>query len=134
MLTKIKTLVTAAGAALLAAPAAASYNLTAWHPEGGEYTRYWFDWGAGEFAPYGFLNSVILPFTDIVGYFFFVLLWGVYLFGIWNRSMSIELVVVAMLIFAPLWGIFLPAESYPVGILCLAIGISAIVYKLYKRA
>lgn len=134
MLKKIKTLTAAAGAALLAAPAAAAYNLTAWNPEGGEYTRYWFDWSAGTFAPYGFLNSVTLPFVDIVGYFFFVLLWAVYLFGVWNRAMSIELVVVALLIFAPLWGIFLPAESYPVGIICLAIGITAIVYKLYKRA
>lgn len=130
---KIITLLTAAGASLLAAPAAA-FNFTAWYPEAGEYTRYWFDWSAGEFAPYGFLNSVTLPFVDIVGYFFFVLLWGVYLFGVWNRAQSIELVVVALLIFAPLWGLLLPPESYPVGIICLAIGITAIVYKLYKKA
>lgn len=121
----------AAGMAALAVPAAA--NVTAWYPETGEYTRFWFDWTAGEFAPYGFLNSVTLPFVDIVGYFFFVLLWGVYLFGIWNRAQSLELVVVALLIFAPLWGILLPPESYPVGILCLAIGISAIIYKLWKK-
>lgn len=131
---KLKTRITTAAAGLAALVTPAAANLTAWYPDTGEYTRYWFDWSAGEFAPYGFLNSIILPFTDIVGYFFFVLLWGVYLFGVWNRAQSIELVVVALLIFAPLWGILLPPESYPVGLICLAIGISAIIYKLWKKA
>lgn len=131
---KLITKFTSAAAGLLAliAPAAAN-NLTAWYPETGEYTRFWFDWSAGEFAPLGFLNSVTMPFTDVVGYFFFVLLWGVYLFGVWNRAQSLELVIVALLIFAPLWGILLPPESYPVGIICLAIGITAIIYKLWKK-
>lgn len=120
-----------AGFALLTNPASA--NITAWYPQVGEYTRYWFDWSAGTFNPYGFLNSIALPFVDTVGYFFYVLLWGAYLFGVWNRAQSIELVTIALLILAPLWGFLLPPESYPVGLICLAIGISAIVYKLYKR-
>lgn len=118
-------------AVCLAAPAAA--NVTAWWPDTGEYTRYWFDWSAGTFSPYAFLNSVTLPFVDIVGYWFFVLLWGVYLFAIWNRAASLEIVVITMLIAGPLWGLFLPAESFPIAYLCLAIGIAAIVFKLWKK-
>lgn len=130
--------------ALLAPPAAAydisppptftfpTINITPWDPETGYFTRYWFNYETGEFQPYGFLQSIMMPFTDLMGYWIFVALWGVYLFGVWNRERSIELTMVMMLIGGPLWGLLLPEETYQFLYICLAMGLAAIAYKLYK--
>ena len=134
---RINKIIAGIGASLLAlfGRVSAADNLTAWYPQYGEYTQYWFSWGSNEsvFEPYSFLESVTLPFTGAIGYWFFVLIWGCYLFGIWNRAQSIEIIVITMLIMFPLWGALLPPESYPIGMVCLAIGLAAIAYKLFKK-
>ena len=123
-----------AGIATLAGKAAAeTIQITEWYPQNDHYTQYWFNWGNETFAPYSFLESVTLPFTDAIGYWFFLIIWGAYLFGIWNRAMSLEIIVVTMLILCPLWGALLPPESYLVGMICLAIGLAAIAFKLFKK-
>lgn len=132
-LSKLMIGIGAAITALIGKVAAESNNITAWYPQNDQYTQYWFNWGNETFAPYSFLESVTLPFTDAIGYWFFVILWGAYLFGVWNRAMSIEIIVVTMLILCPLWGALLPPESYPVGMICLAIGLAAIAFKLFKK-
>lgn len=43
-------------------------NITPWDPETGYFTRYWFDYETGAFQPYAFLQSIMMPFTDIMGY------------------------------------------------------------------
>jgi hypothetical protein len=134
-ITKLKKIIapTAAAALLTSPAAAANITILPWYAENGEYTRYWFDWSAGLFQPYAFLNSITLPFTDIIGYWFFVLIWGVYLFGVWSRTQSLAMIAIVMLIGGPLWGMLLPPESYIVGYLCLAMGFTAIIFKLVKR-
>lgn len=123
-----------AGLAAFAGKAAAeSVDVAAWYPQNDHYTQYWFNWGNETFEPYSFLESVTLPFTDAIGYWFFLIIWGAYLFGIWNRAMSLEIIVVTMLILCPLWGALLPPESYPIGMICLAIGLAAIAFKLFKK-
>lgn len=107
-------------------------NITPWDPETGYFTRYWFDYETGAFQPYAFLQSIMMPFTDIMGYWIFIILWGVYLFGIWNRERSIELTMVMMLIGGPLWGLLLPPETFQFLYVCIAMGLAAIAYKLYK--
>lgn len=123
----------AAVTALIGTASAESLNVTGWYPQYDQYTQYWFNWGNETFAPYSFLESITLPFTNAIGYWFFVILWGAYLFGVWNRAMSLEIIVVTMLIMTPLWGALLPPESYPIGMVCLAIGLAAIAFKLFKK-
>jgi len=108
-------------------------NITAWYPETDFYTRYWFDYVAETFAPYGFLQAVTLPFTNILGFWFFAIIWFIFLLGIWNRERMIELTVVMMLLSGSLWGLLLPPETYWYGMALLALGIAAIIYRLYKR-
>lgn len=108
-------------------------NITPWDPETGYYTRYWFNYETGEWQPYAFLQSIMMPFTDLMGYWIFVILWAVYLFGVWNRERSTELTIVIMFITGPLWGLLLPPETYQFLYLCLAMGIAAVAYKLYKK-
>lgn len=133
---KTSKIITGIGAGLIAfagKAAAEGVDVTPWYPQNDHYTQYWFNWGNETFAPYSFLESVTLPFTDAIGYWFFVILWGAYLFGVWNRAMSLEIIVVTMLILCPLWGALLPPESYPIGMICLAIGLAAIAFKLFKK-
>lgn len=134
------------GIALIAPPAAAAstsltppditfpqLNISPWDPESGYYTRYWFDYEEGTWQPYAFLQSIMMPFTDLLGYWVFVILWGVYLFGVWNRERSIELTLVIMLISGTMWGLLLPPETYQYFYLCIAMGLAAVVYKLFKK-
>ncbi len=114
-------------------PPQININITPWDPETSYFTRYWFNYETGDFQPYGFLQSITLPFTDIFGYWFFCILWFIYLWGVWARERAIELTIVMMLITGPLWGLLLPPESYLYGLICLAMGISAVIYRLIKK-
>lgn len=68
-----------------------------------------------------------------MGYWIFIILWGVYLFGIWSRERSLELTMVTMLIGrGPLWGLLLPPETFQFLYVCIAMGLAAVAYKLYK--
>lgn len=107
-------------------------NISSWDPETGYYTRYWFDYESGDFAPYGFLQSMTMPWTDLMSYWFYLILWIVYIFGVWNRGYAIHLTIVMMILTGVMWGLFLPPESYTYLYLMMALGISAIMYKLYK--
>lgn len=122
-------------AAFLITPAAADFtiiDIPPWNPETGIYTSYWFDYETGDFMPYGFLQSLTVPWTDLMGYFFFLAIWGVYIYGVWQRERAIEMTLVMMLLSGTIWGLLLPPESYTFLYLFLAMGIAAIIFKLYK--
>lgn len=134
MKTKILILAILA-AAFLITPAAADFtiiDIPPWNPETGIYTSYWFDYENGDFMPYGFLQSLTVPWTDLMGYFFFLAIWGVYIYGVWQRERAIEMTLVMMLLSGTIWGLLLPPESYTFLYLFLAMGIAAIIFKLYK--
>lgn len=122
-------------AALLITPAAGNFtiiDIPPWNPETGIYTSYWFDYETGDFMPYGFLQSLTVPWTDLMGYFFFLAIWGIYIYGVWQRERAIEMTLVMMLLSGTIWGLLLPPESYTFLYLFIAMGIAAIVFKLYK--
>lgn len=114
-------------------PPEININITPWDPETSYYTRYWFDYQTGQFQPYAFLQSITLPFTDIFGYWFFCILWFIYLWGVWARERAIELTVVMMILTGSLWGLLLPPESYLYGLICMAMGITAVIFRLIKK-
>lgn len=122
-------------AGLLVMPAAANFtiiDIPPWNPETGIYTSYWFNYTSGEFLPYGFLQSLTVPWTDMLGYFFFLAIWGVYIYGVWQRERAIEMTLVMMLLSGTMWGLLLPPESFIFLYLFIAMGIAAVVFKLYK--
>lgn len=107
-------------------------DIPGWSPETGIYTSFWFDYQTGEFMPYGFLQSLTVPFQDVMGYWFFLLIWGTYIFGVWNRERGIELMLVVMLLTGGIWGVLLPPESYLYLYLFMAMGIAGILWKVFK--
>lgn len=116
-------------------PAAANFtiiDIPPWNPETGTYTGFWFDYETGDFLPYGFLQSLTAPFTGIIGYWFFLAVWAIYIYGVWNRERSIELTLVMMLLSGTFWGALLPPESFIYLYLFIAMGIAAIIFKIYK--
>lgn len=122
-------------AGILINPASANFtviDIPPWNPETGVYTSFWFDYENGDFLPYGFLQSLTVPWTDIIGYWFFLAIWGIYIYGVWNRERAIEMTLVMMLLSGTMWGLLLPPESYLYLYLFIAMGIAAVVYKLYK--
>lgn len=122
-------------AGILINPASANFtviDIPPWNPETGVYTSFWFDYENGDFLPYGFLQSLTVPWTDIIGYWFFLAIWGIYIYGVWNRERAIEMTLVMMMLSGTMWGVLLPPESYLYLYLFIAMGIAAVVYKLYK--
>lgn len=122
-------------AGILINPASANFtviDIPPWNAETGIYTSFWFDYENGDFLPYGFLQSLTVPWTDIIGYWFFLAIWGIYIYGVWNRERAIEMTLVMMLLSGTMWGLLLPPESYLYLYLFIAMGIAAVVYKLYK--
>lgn len=109
-------------------------NVTPWYAATGEYTKYWFDYdGTGDFLPYSFLMSITQPYTQVIGSWFFIALWLVYVLGVWNRERGIELTIVMMLITGSLWGLLMPFESFWTILVMMAIGITGIIFRLIKR-
>lgn len=107
-------------------------DIPGWSPETGVYTSFWFDYQTGEFLPYGFLQSLTVPWTDMMGYWFFLIIWGIYIFGVWNRERGIELMLVVMVLTGGIWGALLPPESYAYLYLFMAMGMAGILWKVFK--
>lgn len=103
-----------------------------WNPETGIYTSYWFDYTNGDFMPYGFLQSLTSVWTNELGYWFFLIIWGIYIWGIWNRERAIELTLVVMLLTGTMWGALLPPESFSYLYLFIAMGVASILWKVFK--
>jgi len=102
-------------------------------PPTGGFTRYWLSDLTEGFPVYGFVFSIVAPFVDIFGYWFFVILWFVYLGGAYLRTGSTTLPLVVGLITGSVWGAIMPAESHLIAYVLLAISAVGLLMKIYVR-
>jgi len=98
----------------------------------GTYTQYWMNMTGG-YPVYGFIYAIVLPFTEFFGAWFYAILWFLFLGMTYLRTGSVTVPVTIGLISGTVWGALMPAETYLVGYLLLAVSITVIIVKLYLR-
>lgn len=103
-------------------------------PQTDEYMRYWWDGSLSNelMSPFGFLYSFIHVFDKFFGAWFFVICFGIWIYTVWTRSRGTELIVVGIMATGGIWGYLLPGETFQFFTLILAMGIAAILFRLFK--
>lgn len=77
--------------------------------------------------------SVQKPFTNILGQFFYLILYGLAIYSIWSRSNNIALVTIVMGLTLGMWYLLFPIDSWWVAVVVFALGVAAILFRLFKR-
>lgn len=62
-----------------------------WSPETGYYTSYWFNRDADFINVEGLFSAILLPFTALIGQWFFMIVWGTLVMGIYLHSQDTTL-------------------------------------------
>ncbi len=62
-----------------------------WSPETGYYTGYWFNRDAGFINVEGLFSAILLPFTALIGQWFFMIVWGTLVMGMYLHSQDTTL-------------------------------------------
>lgn len=106
----------------------AAFNVSTNH-----YTQTWFSNVTGEFDAWGFMLSLTLPFTSVVGAYLYIIVYALYLYSVWDSSSNLALVSTSLCLTLPLWYLLFPPESYMLLLVVIALGIGSILYKLFAR-
>lgn len=93
----------------------------------------WFDLETGMFNPVTFFESAVSPYTDYLGSYFYLILYAAFCMLVYMRSRGIELLTVSIGVTFGVWAVSMPPETVYVFLLCIAIGITAIVFRLLKK-
>ena len=62
-----------------------------WSPDTGYYTGYWFNRDADFINVEGLFSAILLPFTALIGQWFFMILWGTLVMGMYLHSQDTTL-------------------------------------------
>jgi hypothetical protein len=90
---------------------------------------------AGDLDTWLIVTSCFDPYKMIFGDFIFIFLYMIYLFLIWGRSNSLFLVAISIGITYPLFlaNNLLPLISWWIPPMIFVVGVSAMLFKLFKR-
>lgn len=82
------------GLSLLLVRVVQGANIT-WDPSTGYYTHWWMDWSNDFIDVLGLFWSLTLPFTAQIGHWFYFILWGVFVAGLylWTQDITMPFVV-----------------------------------------
>lgn len=82
----------------------------------------------------GFLkDGVLSPFLDILGDYFYVIVYGLILLLVYMRSRNLTLTGMLVAISLPVWSIYLPQTVFIPLLLVIILGIGACLYRLFKN-
>lgn len=89
----------------------------------------------GDLDTFLMLKSTFDPYTAIFGNFVFIFLYICYIFLVWARSSSMILIALSIGVTYPLWiaANLFPIVSWWVPPLIFVIGVSALLFKMFKR-
>jgi hypothetical protein len=93
----------------------------------------WFNVTTGMFDPVVFFESAVSPYTDYLGSFFYLILYGSFCLLVYMRSRGIELLTVSIGVTFGVWAVVMPPETLYLFLICIAIGITAIFFRLLKK-
>jgi hypothetical protein len=91
-----------------------------------------FDFMDGDqFDIVAFLKGSVSPYTDYLGSFFYLILYLIFVMLVYFRT-NIQFLTISVLVTFGVWYVWLPENSWLFFLLIVAIGTSAIVFKLVK--
>lgn len=110
-------------------------DIDPFNPLTDHYLRFWWEGQNSTLTmnAFGFLYQFIYPFSQFMGDFFYLTIFAIWLFCLWTRARGIEIVLIGILATGAVWGMLLPADSQKWLLLILAMAISAILFRLFKK-
>lgn len=93
----------------------------------------WWNSTTNTFDPIAFLKSSVSPYTDFLGAYFYLILYSCFCLLVYFRSRGIELLTVSIGVTFGVWAIWMPPETIFAFLLCMGIGFTAILYRLFER-
>lgn len=98
----------------------------------GGYTQYWYsNTTSTDFNVFGFAYSLILPFTNVLGIWFYVIVWSAIIYRSYAKTQNVMMPVTLGILTAGVWGVFVPAEAQMIMIVAFAIGIASVSIKYF---
>lgn len=108
-------------------------SLTPWNPQTDEFMRYW---TSGEdlqhLNPMGFIYSFVYVYSQFFGEMLIIIFYCMWAFLVWNRSHGAELIVLGAIATAGTIGLIMPTYFTPFLLIIIALGMSAILFRLMK--
>ena len=94
----------------------------------------WWNSTTNTFDPIAFLKSSVSPYTDFLGAYFYLILYSCFCLLV-STSVLVESNCSRCLSVLPLgvWAIWMPPETIFAFLLCMGIGFTAILYRLFER-
>lgn len=93
----------------------------------------WLDKTNETFDLWGMISSLMIPYTDILGAWVFVILYALYIWSVYARSGGIALVGISLGITLPLWYTLFPIQTWYCPVIIFCIAVTALFYRLLKR-
>ena len=87
----------------------------------------------GLFDPVMFLKSSVSPYTDILGAYFYLILYTCFCILVYFRSRGLELLVVSIGVTFGVWVVWMPPDTVYLFLVCVAIGITALFFRLFNK-
>ncbi len=101
-----------------------------WSPETGYYTGYWFNRNADFINVEGLFSAILLPFTALIGQWFFMIVWGTLVMGIYLHTQDTTLPFVIGILLGAVISISAGAEGATVMYLTMAFAGGGVLAKL----
>lgn len=87
----------------------------------------------GLFDPIAFLKTAVFPYTDILGAYFYLILYTLFCILVYFRSRGLELLVISIGVTFGVWVNWMPPDTVYLFLICVAIGITAMLFKLFNK-
>jgi len=87
----------------------------------------------GLFDPIMFLKSSVSPYTDILGAYFYMILYTCFCILVYFRSHGLELLVVSIGVTFGVWVNWMPPDTVYLFLVCIAIGMTAMLFRLFNK-
>ena len=101
-----------------------------WSPETGYYTSQWFNRGADFINVEGLFASLLLPFTALIGQWFFMIVWGTIVMGIYLHTQDTTLPFVIGILLGAVMSLSAGADSTVIMYITMAFAGGGVLAKL----
>ncbi len=101
-----------------------------WSPETGYYTGLWFDRNEDFINVEGLFGSLMIPFTTIIGSWFFIIIWGTLVMGLYLHTQDTTLPFVIGILLGSVISISAGADGITIMYLTMAFAGGGILAKL----
>lgn len=93
----------------------------------------WWNSTTNTFDPIAFLKASVSPYTDFLGAYFYLILYACFCMLVYFRSRGIELLTVSIGVTFGVWAAWMPPETIFVFLLCMGIGFTTVLFRLFER-